>query len=1397
MKRKLTSLLLAFVMLLTLCPSAFAQDSGLLTLTIEYYIRDTETKIAPTYKASLPADSRYAVDSPAVAGYKVADDSRQTVSGTLEQDTAVRVDYVPANDKAGYTVNYIGRSIDGTEERELDSNSGTAAVGTIITAEDKTFSGYVRDPGTLNLLITADGNAVLNVFYTETVNPCIVFSTGGDYVEPITAEAGTDISSEADDRNGQNPTRAGYLFEGWDWNGDGVYDSSDTPPETMPENDLVVKAVWTPGTSEYIVEYYFQDAEGDDYTRNDGMDEVRQAATESTVTVTDADKEKGETTDQDDPFFGFDYARCEDTTVTGDGQAILKLYYDREIWSIKLHTTPMSDKITYAEYRDEILPQQNSDIWLTFEGRYGAPLPDDFPTVDELTEYYDPLCPEEWKDVEVNNKIVDYFYVNMLWPAQSTWSKNEDDESIKEDGSISNYHYYTNQKFDLEDTPGSREINLYPCYASGSNVFQIDYYLQDLDDQDSYTLVRERIEVLKYQDATFNITDDIEGFTIVGGSYRSKKAADEWPAGESGEPLYEKSYPNGNWPTGYWTEVEANYNDTGTVKLLTKILTDTELRFLRRQFNLYFYSDNKLIEDQTVSGIYYEAPLADYLNYQPSEELANGRTFLGWCLSTGDELPDGTIEMVDEDMTMPAANVYLHAVWAEPQYTVTFDSRGGTPVDSQTVEKGTTAFEPAPPTKDGCTFIGWYDENGVRWSFDQEITEDITLYAVWRQEGEASYTVKHIVKGEDTPFHTDSGTGKLGDTVTDRALGMGDTVYTDYMEEHEGEIYMLPDANVKSLTLKEGDDNVIIFYYSPSPARDYTVHYYLEGTTTPVAPDKNVTGTDYTVVTEEAKDISGYELITDGLTDGKYQTVELVVGENNEIIFYYKLKEDTAVIAPAPVTIYMGGTGYDGAIDEEGGGLTSSNGFPVPGFTISAPEGVNDFDPTKAILKYTNGEDIRVWNIVPYDNDENATHGIYRFEPTGESSATAVRMQFIKADGTVVTEDDFVITDHLDQDLTMEVYGDSIDHGYVTLEYGGKSYAVAAGTAQLKVRSTTSQVQYGSIVETEADVEAGKSGIVAPDDTIYYINNNPVKVVNTSAVKLLFDDIIDSYIDPGKPTNTELLEKKTDEVLESAIAEAENFPLTGKGTRHYELKYLDLVDTSNGNVWVAADNSQGYITVYWPLPEGTDSSTGFALLHFPGLHREMGTDEVADDIDQCDVEIKDIEVTETHIKFDVPRAGFSPFVLVWETEDSGTDPDPDPNPDPNPDPDPDPGKPLEPSNPSPDPDNPGTTTDPDNPGTTTDPDNPGTTPDPDNPGTTTDPDNPDTTSDPDHPDTSSTPGNSGVSTSPSEPASSGSATDPGVPKTGDESALLLWLTLAGAALLGLSGTLLISRRRQS
>ena len=187
------------------------------------------------------------------------------------------------------------------------------------------------------------------------------------------------------------------------------------------------------------------------------------------MTVTDADKEKGETTDQNSFFFGFDYSHCEDVTVTGDGLAILKLYYNREIWSIKLHTTPMRDNTTKSEY--EALKGNDIDVWLTFSGRYGSLLPDDYPAWEKLNEKFGDEVPEGWTDPNhPENPLV---FVNMLWPATAKWNPTS--------GKISTISYLTIRSFTGEDAVGSHEINLYPFYDDGFNLFSIRYYLQDLD----------------------------------------------------------------------------------------------------------------------------------------------------------------------------------------------------------------------------------------------------------------------------------------------------------------------------------------------------------------------------------------------------------------------------------------------------------------------------------------------------------------------------------------------------------------------------------------------------------------------------------------------------------------------------------------------------------------------------------------------------------------------------------------------------------------------------------------------------------------------------------------------------------------------------------------------------
>ena len=69
---------------------------------------------------------------------------------------------------------------------------------------------------------------------------------------------------------------------------------------------------------------------------------------------------------------------------------------------------------------------------------------------------------------------------------------------------------------------------------------------------------------------------------------------------------------------------------------------------------------------------------------------------------------------------------------APATYTVTFDSAEGSAVDAQTIKQGETAQEPTAPTKEGYTFAGWYNGETL-YDFATPVTGDVTLVAKWEE----------------------------------------------------------------------------------------------------------------------------------------------------------------------------------------------------------------------------------------------------------------------------------------------------------------------------------------------------------------------------------------------------------------------------------------------------------------------------------------------------------------------------------------------------------------------------------------------------------------------------------------------------------------------------------------
>lgn len=67
------------------------------------------------------------------------------------------------------------------------------------------------------------------------------------------------------------------------------------------------------------------------------------------------------------------------------------------------------------------------------------------------------------------------------------------------------------------------------------------------------------------------------------------------------------------------------------------------------------------------------------------------------------------------------------------KYTVTFNSNGGSAINSVEVEENKKVTAPTVPTKEGYNFVGWFSDEALtkEWSFDTAITANTTLYAKW------------------------------------------------------------------------------------------------------------------------------------------------------------------------------------------------------------------------------------------------------------------------------------------------------------------------------------------------------------------------------------------------------------------------------------------------------------------------------------------------------------------------------------------------------------------------------------------------------------------------------------------------------------------------------------------
>ena len=395
---------------------------------------------------------------------------------------------------------------------------------------------------------------------------------------------------------------------------------------------------------------------------------------------------------------------------------------------------------------------------------------------------------------------------------------------------------------------------------------------------------------------------------------------------------------------------------------------------------------------------------------------------------------------------------------------------------------------------------------------------------------------------------------------------------------------------------------------------------------------------------------NGWNTKADGA--GAVFTAETDVTDNMTVYAQWKPDEAYAVkIAPMNLTVYVGGDGYHGVIGEDG--KFAANDLPEIGFYLTLPDDINamlggtDENPVNMSgkLRLTPDDDNgtrRSWSLELY-SDESKSHVmengrrvyIYKLRQIDDGEETVPRVQFTRADGSVMTESKFqaLLTDQF-RNYKISVYQGLLDEQIykATLTADGQTFTlpIKLGTGTLKVRGNNDTTYRAIENNTIPSVNPQEKDIMlvstAQTDTQYYINNSGINVPSSDDVKLMVDHSLD------------------DALLSAYINRTSNT----EGKYSYQFRYLDLVDTSNGNTYVTMGAGQK-MNLYWPVPSDAKSNSEFHIIHFKGIDRDSDAD-VNELLTTRTPEKLTCETVTTggqkFVKFAVDS--FSPFALLYE-----------------------------------------------------------------------------------------------------------------------------------------------------
>ena len=261
-----------------------------------------------------------------------------------------------------------------------------------------------------------------------------------------------------------------------------------------------------------------------------------------------------------------------------------------------------------------------------------------------------------------------------------------------------------------------------------------------------------------------------------------------------------------------WQENGSKFDGFG-VQTITKTETRTITAKYEDALYVYFYNP----EGTQIMRTEKVADHKDHDYSHVSYDVDATHKLVGWAA-----IQNGTDD-ITKNIAVPegSTSVNVYAIIKEG-YWVTFDSNGGSAIDSQFVFDKISLNDQTTPTKPGYEFVGWY--NGESKVVDgTQITKPITLKAHWKAT-KVSYTVIHWWENADDngySFHESQElqglTGKTTEAVAKSYTTSGKNIHGESVTDK-----VFTASTISQKTIKGDGSTIVNVYYK---RKTYTMHF--------------------------------------------------------------------------------------------------------------------------------------------------------------------------------------------------------------------------------------------------------------------------------------------------------------------------------------------------------------------------------------------------------------------------------------------------------------------------------------------------------------------------------------------------------------------------------------------